>query len=631
MYKFYVYLTGILVLLLACRPTVTGGERDSPETTSTVPPTLSILPTPSDPTTSSLSHIFFVPFDLRKGTVVRAFPTCEEILKEPEASYVLLVYMPATFNPDKQTTRLQNGSSVLFEFHLIPHKTFFLPGWEIREISVRDLLTRAVSAGTSIQSIQEMRVKTQWEYDGADSGRIGEGEEVVCSSKPQNWDPAVLDLGFPAELTLAQVYLRYDSAQAQGTFAASLCNQGGRVVYSPMTVEIEVNGVKQAIAVQEPILPGMCVEIFPKEATFADFGVKAPGQVPVTVRLIPSSTNDRNDFLIEKQTLLETLDVPQVSTQPDSESQHVYESCLQQREGVDFPVCETLLHGIPVSQRNEVAVWYGPYRFVATRPWEAVLGPALAQQRACATGLTDLFQWEFSDGQPWIAFLFTHEGRLEGSSGIFVFGDVVYYGLTLDDAFSFLVPNAGVAGCSFSVAAHEFTHALVGRKIKKSYFDREGMLHLVTRVPRFLNEGLATWAEYHVKRPHIGDPQCREEGIYYPAIQDSNEGVLVPYIPIMLPEQEREQYLAQQIGEEEAVALAESASYHTGRCFWLYIEEKYGIEAVRKILDGMIAFRKECAPSFLETFVAPVIGREDYPIFAQRFGLPPSASNCDGD
>ncbi len=68
----------------------------------------------------------------------------------------------------------------------------------------------------------------------------------------------------------------------------------------------------------------------------------------------------------------------------------------------------------------------------------------------------------------------------------------------------------------------------------------------------------------------------------------------------------------------------------TAACFWDYIDNKYGTEAVVQIIETMANYSAQdpCA-SFLDTFVAPVIGKEDYPIFKERFGISPELSTCD--
>ena len=106
-------------------------------------------------------------------------------------------------------------------------------------------------------------------------------------------------------------------------------------------------------------------------------------------------------------------------------------------------------------------------------------------------------------------------------------------------------------------------------------------------------------------------------------------GELWPYLQMGKSYEEQLEILKQTMSPEEAETWYSHILYNTGACFWKYIEDKHGVEAISRILEGMANSSQDLCVSFLDTFVAPVIGKEDYPEFEKRFGLTPEVSVCD--
>jgi hypothetical protein len=139
-----------------------------------------------------------------------------------------------------------------------------------------------------------------------------------------------------------------------------------------------------------------------------------------------------------------------------------------------------------------------------------------------------------------------------------------------------------------------------------------------TVIPGWLNEGLATFMEspervnYHTSFPTT----CLfDENKFVSYNSGGREEI--PFLNLM-----NDQYDSSVPGIHY---------YFTASCFWVYLDEHYGHEAIQQIAQGLVAhhdsvFRGcpiDTRPDvyFIRDIVTPVLGEDITPILQQMFGI----------
>ena len=601
-----VVLGALLGLLVACGFGAKGGRQPTspPSSQSSAPavlsPTFTASPQPSPTPTKPEVQIRIARTD---GSALSTVPDCATLFANEGRDYLLVFYLPSEVGDVFEIEVFDRDQGVA-SMTLYAGDAMDLPGgWQGMAMALSELYSQFSSPPTPDS---ELTVLVFWE-DGE--------EHLLCQSHP--WTPEPLDLGVSQDLAVADVFLYYDSAAEEGTFAATVCNLGGRTS-TPFNLVLEANGVTIQQEVQRAILPWACMDVV-ADQPFSAFGVQQPGSVQVRAQVAPSATGDpagNNAFAA-------TLEVTRVSTRPSQEALRSYQTCLQATRNQDFPegypVCTYLLQGAPLAERDEVSAQKGNFLVVVPRPFSGSIGTTVSTFALCGEQALNFFPWADTDSEPWMAFGYPAS---DTSGHHALAGDMYFATSPGDPLFWFSHPLLTQGKCVHPVFSHEFFHLAVQRFIEKSYRDEQGKEYAPGVIfPYTLHEGLATWGAAKLN-PQPNDPQCQEKGFM-------EGGELWPYLQMGKSYEEQLEILKQTMSPEEAETWYSHILYNTGACFWKYIEDKHGVEAISRILEGMANSSQDLCVSFLDTFVAPVIGKEDYPEFEKRFGLTPEVSVCD--
>ena len=541
----------------------------------------------------------------KDGSALETVPDCATLFANEGRDYLLVLYLPPDFARENIATAqfVVDGNRVEDSFVL---REWLFPkplpgGWEGAVFKLSDLFASPPSEHTfSPAQVSELAIRLGWTA----SGGARESTKVLCTSTPRAFEP--LDLGTPQDLTLVDVFLYYDSAAEEGTFAATVCNLGGRTS-TPFTWVLEANGVTIQREVQRAILPGACIDVVADQA-FSAFGVQQPGQVQVRAEVKPAVAEDPagNDAFTA------TLEVTRISTRPSQEALRAYQRCVQKNGLYDpdgYPACAHLLNGAPLADLDEVSAQKENFTVVAPRALSNIMGIVVANTALCGEGVFNLFPWADAKAESWLVLAHPESDTVQvpyhASAGY------VYILMKAGD-FWFSHPHLTQGKCADLVLAHEFVHAFLQRFVEKDRFDAQGVFHSTgVFFPQSLHEGLAFWGVGKVNpQPRPDTLQCEEKGYF-------GGGMLIPYVPL------------EQLADPNNTVDWGDAQM-TAACFWDYIDNKYGTEAVVQIIETMANYpaRDPCV-SFLDTFVAPVIGKEDYPVFQERFGISPELSTCD--
>ncbi len=621
-----VILGALLGLFVACRFGVEGNREpaSSPSSRSSAPavlsPAFTSFPQPSPTPAKPGVQIRLVRED---GGALRTVPDCATLFANEGRDYLLVFYLPPDFgfapgidvfdrNQEVVDTTLYAAGSA----QPLPH------GWQGAVMTLSELYSWFSSPPTPES---ELIVQVSWETSPRApgsiiaSGEIEKSTSVLCKSEP--WTPEPLDLGYPQDLAVADVFLYYDSAAEEGTFAATVCNLGGRTSPTPFNLVLEANGVIIQQEVQRAVLPGACIDVFSLEYPFSAFGIQQPGQVQVRAQVVTSVAEDP----AENNVFATTLKVARISTRPSQKALSSYQTCLQATREKKFPegypACTYLLKGAPLAERDEVSAQKEDFIVVVPRPLSSYIGTMVSTLASCGEQTLRLFPWANPESlEPWMAFGYPDS---DTASVHAVAGYVYFIAHPHNPYFWFVHPRLTQGRCAYPFFPHEFVHVFLQRFVSKSFFDERRTEYASgASLPFTLDEGLATWGSETLD-PQPYNHQCYEQGF----IQSGDE--VKPYLQLGKTYEEQMEILKQTLPPEKAEEWYADILYGTGVCFWKYIEGKYGVEAISRIVEKVANSSQDLCVPFLDTYVAPVIGKEDYPIFKERFGISPELSTCD--
>lgn len=380
-------------------------------------------------------------------------------------------------------------------------------------------------------------------------------------------------------LEVRDIILRYDGEHELGTFAAVVCNPA-IVPARNFEIALEANGT--SVTIVGDLLNQGCMHYFDAAATFDVFGIAAGDTVTVTAS-------------IDEQTFTSDVVVDNLNALGTRSNVEMYESCLQTGSHAE---CYDLMFDSPAP--HEVKVQAGAYFVIAPIDHERIASRYLLDLEQCAVSVGDYLGLE----QPPLVMrrLLVTDGGESGSyasvDGITTFGSDPTFRQHLVDnwqKWQFLYDG----GCS---DPHEMTHIFVSETV----------------IPGWLNEGLATFMEspervnYHTSFP----TSCLfDENKFVSYNSGGREEI--PFLNLM-----NDQYDSSVPGIHY---------YFTASCFWVYLDEHYGHEAIQQIAQGLVANRDsafrgcpvDTRPDvyFIRDIVTPVLGEDITPVLQQMFGI----------
>jgi len=398
-----------------------------------------------------------------------------------------------------------------------------------------------------------------------------------------------------SDLIMRQLLARYDGASGTGTFEITICNLN-LAPASPFNATIRANGYEVSLHHNEALNSGECVGLFDPSSTFATFGINQPGRYEVHAEVFPSDPGDasanndtRSTFILEK-----------LDTALSPEMQALYDNCrtqYQHSECTQYAVTE------PVAEPHEIKKeWLG---FVAIYPaeYDALASLAIADNALCSQNMEPYLG--ISTPYPVIQrgvisdFYFGWHSMANGiSSGAPVEG----YENLMDRVQEFW-EAAHMGQCR---NAHEMTHLFLGD----------------VPMPGWLNEGLATIMESTERSGYYRplNHECRENGWYGPDF----EGVTreVPYQDLMVFD----------------TSIPRIYYYYTGSCFWIYLEQNFGLDDIQQILQQTVAYRdpvyngcsqERVSTYFIQDVVNPILGTNIAPVTLDKWGFGAQYTGCE--
>lgn len=380
-------------------------------------------------------------------------------------------------------------------------------------------------------------------------------------------------------LEIRNVILRYDGEHELGTFAVVVCNDA-TVPARNFEIELEVNGT--SITIVGDLLNQGCMHYFDAEATFAIFGIAAGD----TITVIAS---------IDDQTLSADVTVDNLTALGERSDVVMYDSCMQSG---DHSECYNLMFDTPTA--HEVKVQTGLYFVIVPIEHERLAALYLLDLARCVANVGAYFNIDI----PSLVMrrLLVTDGSESGSyasgDGITTFGnDALFRQLSTGnrEKWQFLYDG----GCS---DPHEVTHIFLSQTV----------------IPGWFNEGLATYME-DTKRSN-SNMQFGTECLF-----DENKFVSYYY-------GEREEIPFMNLTNDHYDPSVPGIYYYfTASCFWVYLDEHYGQEAIQQIVQSLITNRDpvfqgcpiDTRPDvyFIRDIVTPVLGEDITPVLQRMFGL----------
>ncbi len=385
---------------------------------------------------------------------------------------------------------------------------------------------------------------------------------------------AHISVGYAQEqrLVIQDIVMRYDGAQEFGTLAIFVCNISTRPTRIP-DMTLRANGVEITISGGEFLSRRQCDYYFNPETTFQTFGITEAQEVTVTARL--------NEQQVDSDVTIGSLGTVGTRT-----SLVEYEQCRQQ---YDLRYC--VLHAIdtPLSDPQEVKVGTEDYFIIAPRMFEDLIPFYMVDLQNCASNISTylgvdipnsisrriIINDEWSGSEAWNqGFILTH---LPNET-------IRTFVTELDDWWSRISDN-------HCADPHEMTHIFVNNSV----------------IPHWLNEGLATYME-DVSRTR-----------YWYLLPMPVECVGDGFVSYYTGQRTQERLLNLR-GDKFDPNILDVKYYYSGACFWDYIRQNHGDEAVQHIVQRLLTVGAipnrlgQCISNqtvyFMRDIVIPVIGRD---------------------
>jgi hypothetical protein len=418
-----------------------------------------------------------------------------------------------------------------------------------------------------------------------------------AQAMPDPVEAEAVESGGP-DLVVRQMLLRFDGLSGEGTFEATICNLG-TVASPPFEVQFTVNGVTAGTKSQQDLPANFCRGYFVPEMNFASFNVTQPGVVDVNVTLLPGSTADP----VENNSYVEQVRIDKLDTTPPAEELTAYQECLTYSIHAE---CSTLLKVDPVADPHEIKKQSGDYIAIFPAAYEFLGNSMIADNQLCVPSLENYL------GVPHPAPVTERGVVADYVGGYTAFGSAIYVSGPLSDFEYYGQPDTLAWTWSSILKGkcsniHELTHWFMG----------------FTPMSGWLEEGLATVVQDENRtnfHSHLSI-ECREDG-WYGTNMDGVDG--------LFPFQDLTVY------DENVPGIY---YYYSAACFWVYVEESYGADAVRQIVQQSVAQRVPPEESFctgddpdvyfIRDIVNPVVGEDVSPVTEARWGFGSTYSGCD--
>jgi hypothetical protein len=414
---------------------------------------------------------------------------------------------------------------------------------------------------------------------------------------PNPVEPEPVESGGP-DLAVRQVLLRYDGLSGEGTFEATVCNLGNSVA-PPFEVQFTVNGITASSAAGQDLPAELCRGYFAPDRSFAAYNVTQPGVVDVNVALYPGSAVDP----VENNSYFEQVRIDKLDTTLPPDELAAYQECLTYSIHAD---CSSRLKVDPVADPHEIKKQSGDYISIYPLEYEFLGNYSIADNQMCVPSLENYL------GVPHPAPV-TNRGVIgEYSGGYTAFGSAIYVSGSVSDFNYYKQPDVIAWYWSDILKGkcsniHELTHWFMGN----------------TPMSGWLEEGLATVVQDENRtnfHSHLSI-ECREDGWY---------GTNMEGVDGLFPFQNLTVY------DESVPGIY---YYYTAACFWVYVEENFGGEAVRQIVQQSVAQRLPPEESFctdeepgvylIRDIVNPILGEDISPVTEARWGFGALYRCCD--
>lgn len=448
-----------------------------------------------------------------------------------------------------------------------------------------DITINGVDLDTAADSLAMTLEAQEQNQLGSDSGdTTGDDSQPGVPTSPDTPD-----------LIMRQLLARYDGATNRGTFEITVCNLN-LAPASPFSAVIRANGYEQGLSYDASLASGECVGLYDPSSSFATFGITQPGEYEVHAEVLPadpgdaSANNDtRSNFILEK---LDTTLTPQMQALYDGcRTQYTHDQCIQ------YTVTN------PVAEPHEIMKQWLGYIAIYPAQYDALASLAIADNALCAQNMETYLGIyapnPIVDRGVISEFFF---GQHSMANGILSGAPVDGY-QNLMDRVPELWEAAHMGECR---NAHEMTHLFLGD----------------VPMPPWLNEGLATIMESTERSGYYRplNHECREYGWFGP----DYEGVTreVPYQNLMVFDN----------------SIPGIYYYYTGSCFWIYLEQNYGLDAIQQILQQTVSYRnpvynacsqERLSTYFIQDIVNPILGTDISPVTLEKWGFGALYTGCE--
>jgi hypothetical protein len=401
-----------------------------------------------------------------------------------------------------------------------------------------------------------------------------------------------------SDLMTRQVMLRYDGRSGMGIFEATLCNLGEVAASPPFEVQFLANGIAPSIKVTAELPPHFCAGVHVPDSSFAAYNITQPGVVDVQVNLITVSTDPQDNNTYQESVRIDKLDVA-----PPAGQLADYQQCRNNEGHAD---CSARLKLDPVADPHEIKKQSGDYIAIVPAEYEFLATWFVVDNQLCAPSLESYLGIPHPAPTVQRAVISDYEG------GYTVYGSAIFSSAP-QSGFDYYQQTEGLEElfwrnrlddeCS---NIHEMTHWFLG----------------YTPMPGWLEEGLATIVEDNTRTNYSESSsiECREDG-WYGTDMNGNWGT----------------YPFQNLTVYDA-SVPGIYYYYSASCFWVYIEEQYGVDKVKQIIQQVVQHRLPLTENFCDgsqqTFffirdiVNPVIGEDISSVTRSRWGFDQFFSDC---
>ncbi len=417
-----------------------------------------------------------------------------------------------------------------------------------------------------------------------------------------------------SDLTVLQVLLRYDGAQATGTLEITVCNLGAGTA-PPFEATLTANGREARLKHAQSLGPKLCVGVFSPGSTFGTFGITSPQNAQVQARVFPGDASDPAN----NNTLQQTVPVTQLSTLGVFSDLQKYKDCLRTSAPQQ---CVEYVASDPLGDPREIKKQLGTFISIAPSDYELLANFTVEDDRVCQARVAQYLGIAYPHDalrNRWMTARTSEEGIRAAIGQGHVINAItreslqnfydVWIGRPPNHIIRMLTWEGLLAGKCWN--AHEMTHLFVQR----------------TPIPYWLNEGLASYVDdpERANVHYLRNRRCSAQG--WVDLVRYEDGTLAyektyPFVNLTVP--------PEKASVDTTSYPARTHYYWTGMCFWDYLESTYGHQTFQRVVQALAARRDStvCVP-FLKDIVNPIVGTDLSIVTQPRFGFGISHTNCD--